>query len=376
MEGSEYMDDNIYVCYIDSYASNNKYLPGILYLKNNRNVCFYESSIDTYYDINLNELDINNKTIIPVSYINNNSFIDSIKRHGGVIINNIDNENIIRHWPNYYKTDRKLEIITGYNLINKVDELINKYGNKVFLKTLSKSYNGILDLNSLKNSNTLIYKVLQYYLNDEFIISEIIDIDKDNIGNKEYRVFVLNNQILSISRCTEICLHSIEEEVYNKALEIVDKLKDTGFLNTYVMDLCMYNNNIDVVEFNCYMYSGHYLYNSIDYIKSEDILHKNIYNVAPEYKDFIDLCVMNDINSKTTQNTYYLKNSFAYNLYNVNNEIPVLDKIIDKDIEINTNIEICKFNNKLSDEFKENIRLDKCPIDMKYLYSWYNYDKR
>lgn len=411
--------EKIYTCYYGNTAYEQDKLPGILYLKNKDSICFYDPDYDIFFGIDLNPFDIKGKTIIPFCYSSvEQSLCKIIQEHGGIIPCGIEQVYDVEAWPNVYETQRKCEIIKGWELIdlNKLDEIEKVYGCELFLKTLSKNYSNKIETKQLRDNESLIYAVLQMYRDEEFIISEFVDIEEDEIGNKEYRVFVYDNKILSISRNTEFILHQVESEVYEVAKEVVEKVKCGKFPSSYVLDLVSYKDKndkkqIDVLEFNPICSSGKYLYNSVDYLPSEDILHEDITNIAMELRSLIAFCKLPDSKYKNylkPSKNYDKKDSFAYDLKKVHDYGSVFSSFGELDLGKNVKgyIELMKrgdneikplfknlgFNlgsimldiSKMREDaskvalenarqaFFENLKLDECPCDTKYLCD--NYD--
>ena len=168
--------------------------------------------------------------------------------------------------------------------INRIKE---EYGNIIFFKTIMKDYSGNLNVEYLKDKESLISRTLSYHLDDEFIICEKVKITKDDLGQKEYRLFVVDGKITSISRTTPYVFHKIEPHVYEEAKKIVEKAKLIA--SSFVMDIFEYEKDdkiaIDVVEFNPIVASGLYLYNSLIDLSGNNILHNDIYLVGFEQRE-------------------------------------------------------------------------------------------
>ena len=290
----------IYHCYYDKCATESQELPGILYLKKKGQICFYDSEQDLFLDEKLQPFDITGAYIIPHNYVSvAQSFHNAVKEHGGILPADIDLENEMHNWLNYYKPIRKMRDIKGRELqdLNILKELEQSYGLEMFFKTKTKSFYGIVKIEDLKNPKTVISRALAKHPNDDFLISEVVNIKTDELGRKEYRIFVYNNEILNISRYTECFLHRIEPEVYRRAQEILEQLKSTALPATYVMDLFEYedkngNTQIDVLEFNGTSAAGRYLYNSINLEPTDDMLHEDPTNIAIEKRPLVSLCLV------------------------------------------------------------------------------------
>lgn len=321
--------EQVYICYYGKTAHTLRNLPGIIFLKENRNVCFYDEEEKVFLDSDMNPLDISEKTIIPFCYIGvEKEFFDAIKNNGGIIPCDLENISDIEHWSKFYEPKRRTLIIKGKDLINEevLDQIEKEYGKEIFFKTIRKAYSDKIKIEDLRNNRTVIYTALSLHPEDEFMISEYIHLLDDEIGTKEYRIFVYNNQILNISRHTEFILHRVDKDILTKALEVVEEMKKKNFPSAYVLDLGEYIDNdgkkeIDVIEFNPMIASGHYLYNSVDFLPCDDMLHTNLYNVAIEFRDLVSLCKMPDDKYKNIlkPSKYYGDpGSFAYDLKYIN----------------------------------------------------------
>lgn len=400
--------DEIYVCYHIRRAREYESLPGIIYLKNNRNVCFFDDEKNCFLDTNLEKMSIDKKIIIPYSYCEE-TMIPVIKAQGGIIPCEIDNYSTVHKWLLFYKPERKMQLIKGKDLLDPacLDIIEEEYGSEIFFKTVEKAYTDIVKIEYLRDAKSLIHVALSLHPDDEFIISEVLDLLTDNISSKEYRVFVYNNKVLNISRYTEFTLHQIDEKILTKAEKVIEEMKGKSFPSAYVVDLCEYEDKdgedkIDVVEFNPFYSSGRYLYNSIDYMPADDILHKDIFNVAIERRNLVDLCRTPNAKYKNiirASKYYGNPGSFANDLKKLNDYNSIFgsdielgknvddvletfyqDKEIEKSPQVDNNSIITKMRMewKIYQEesvienkqhFIENIKLNQCPFGPEYLTS-------
>ena len=78
-----------------------------------------------------------------------------------------------------------------FNKAMKVKEY--NLNDKVFLKTKKKDFNGLIDLTELFDKESDLRKAFSYHQDEEFIISEKVDVNQDEIGKEEYRVFIYKN---------------------------------------------------------------------------------------------------------------------------------------------------------------------------------------
>lgn len=265
--------------------------------KEKNNGILYDKEQNEFLDFLGNKVNIEGKKIFPRTgsaqiYDMNKKIIEK----GGIPILSDEEITKIDNWPNYYQTIRKTKIVKGKDLIDEmvVERIESVYGNKIFIKTKEKDFNGVIPISILKDKECTFYKGLEYHLEDEFIISEVVDVVKDEYGIKEYRCFVINNEIYNISRYTTTILHSIDEPILEKARTIVKSMENT-LPGCYVVDLFEYRKDnktyIDVVEFNSIHSSGLYLYNSV-MEKSKDFLHSDIRNLPSEFSDKLNECTV------------------------------------------------------------------------------------
>lgn len=191
---------------------------------------------------------------------------------------------------------------------------------KYIFKNYRKNFNSVISTDLLKDKECTFYKTLIHHLDEEFIISENVDIVEDNYGKKEYRCFVINNEIYNISRMTNRVLHNIEINILEVLKKIINRM-DGIFPSCYVVDIFEYydkngNQNIDVVEFNPIHASGIYLYNSV-IEKSNDLLHSNLKNISKEFFSKIDECSVDGKVEDHSSILYDVPNSFSCDLRSI-----------------------------------------------------------
>ena len=282
----------------------------------NNNGILYNQQLKKFTDFEGNEINISGELIFPRTgatqiYEMND---DIIAKNGIPIISNNEID-MIEKWPMYCETERKIRILKGKDLVDPsiLIELENAYGSEVFIKTKKKNFSNIIPLRLLQDSDCAFYKAMCHHLDEDFIISEKIDIKEDEYGKKEYRCFIIDNQVYNISRFTVNVLHKIDRNVLEKAETIVKSLK--GKLpGHYVLDLFEYQKGdlsyIDVAEINPIHASGLYLYNSA-MEKSCDLLHSNLENVSSEFSGKIDECSIYGTVINDRDSLYEVRNSFA-----------------------------------------------------------------
>lgn len=240
---------------------------------------FYDEEDDLFIDQHDNIIDIKDMKIFPrTGVLQAPTLLNAIVKHQGIgIIDNKDYEKTL-NWPRYIKTKRMNTIISGKEILANPDAIINQFGtDSVFFKTKDKNYSQVISVEKFLDKESPFYKALQTHQDDEFIISDVVEIIKEATCPLEYRAFIVEGEIFNISRVHDYLQGSIPHNILEKLISVIDQLKDTDFPKSYVMDLfvCKDKTNktyIDVLECNPICSSGTYLYNSV-LQKTDDLLH-------------------------------------------------------------------------------------------------------
>lgn len=251
----------------------------------------YDKENDSFFDSFGNVMDINGLSLFPRTGVEQIFELnDSITRHGGIPILSNDEVNVIYDWPKHISTKRKIEVLKGIDVIKNAGRLLNEYGNKIFIKTKNKNFSEVIDTSILLNPNSNFCKAISLHQDEDFIISEKIDILEDQHGIIEYRSFVMNGELCNISRLTTEVFHQIPEEDIKKMNKIIARI-NSSMPSFYVVDFFVYIEDgarkIDVCELNPISSSGLYLYNSI-YDKHSDLTHPIVEQVSLEFLDSLD----------------------------------------------------------------------------------------
>ena len=183
-----------------------------IFAKRNKTFCIFDPEEETFKNEYDEKINIKGEIIFPVSGIlKNDQFLDKIKENGGIIPSDLDKQDIVINWLDYYKPKRKILKVKGYQLLDdKFLKIIeNLFGEEFFFKTLEKNYSKCININYLKNKKSILYNTIILHKDEEFIISEKVNILKDDLGKKEYRIYVYNGNIINISRATISILHKV-----------------------------------------------------------------------------------------------------------------------------------------------------------------------
>ena len=155
----------------------------------------------------------------------------------------------------------------------------------MFFKTKFKNYSNIIDVIKFVDKEDNFNKALEVHREDDFIISDVVEIVKDDFGSLEYRAFVVNGEIYNISRIHDQLFCTIPDNVMKKLNSVVEKMAGTEFPKSYVVDLFVYQDSydgqaVDVLEFNPIVASGTYLYNTV-FERIADLNHSDPLNSIP-----------------------------------------------------------------------------------------------
>lgn len=104
-----------------------------------------------------------------------------------------------------------------------------------------------------------------YAMSGELILSEPLDIHKDEHGTLEYRCFVVGHQVTSISRYLDYVTPEIPEQAHELAGRVARacmSMEEQGPGPDYVVDIAQTSRGWVVIEFNPLPCSGRYYGNS------------------------------------------------------------------------------------------------------------------
>ena len=257
---------------------------------------YYDEQEEVFKDENDSIVDVHNKEVFPVSLIFQlPALIQALTDNGAIIPNTQEQIHMVEEWYNHIVTNRNMISFTGEMLddpefLNYIYEVFGQ-NPEVFLKTAKKDFNGLIDLTELYDENSDLRKAFKYHEDEEFILSEKVEINQDEIGNQEYRIFIYKGRIMNISRITDTVYHTITQDLIDYVEELLSRLP-RNFPRTFVLDVFSYQHMYDVLECNPIEASGRYLYNSVFSI-SEDLTHTNIESI-PEEKDSTKVSYSNE----------------------------------------------------------------------------------
>jgi hypothetical protein len=241
------------------------------YAKDLDKYLFYDEKKDIFLDKNGNEVDITGLDILPrTGVLQAEALVNAIYSHGGTStwVKQGDYEKVL-NWPDYIKTKRKNMIVSGREILEEPERIMEIFGvGDVFFKTKNKNYSQIISMEKLLSKEGGFYEALKAHQDDDFILSDVVDIREDKHGMREFRAFVVDGKPVNISRVHDYLVGIVNPDFEYKVLEVMDSVKDTDFPRWLVIDMFEYfdedgNVQIDVLECNPFVASGTYLYNSV-----------------------------------------------------------------------------------------------------------------
>lgn len=255
------------------------------YAKDLDRYLFYDKNLDVFVDKDDQIVNIKDKNILVRSGVfEYPKLLEAVISHGGNSITKVDDYELVNNWPNYIKTKRKVMLLKGSEIINNPSIIKDNFDDiQVFFKTKIKNYSGIVNISKFYELNNGFYKALCEHKDDDFIVSDVLDIKTDASGELEYRAFIIDGQIMNISRRHDYLICQNPEEIVAKAKEVVRDLSNTEFPKSYVLDLFVTNDGIDVLECNPIEGSGYYLYNSI-FDATDDLIHTDPVLTIPKFQ--------------------------------------------------------------------------------------------
>lgn len=232
---------------------------------------FYDEKKDVFLDKVGNEVDITGMDILPrTGVLQAKALVDAIYAHGGTStwVKQGDYEKTL-DWPDYIKTKRRNMIVSGRDILESPEKIMEIFGvGDVFFKTKNKNYSQVISMEKLLSKEGGFYEALKAHQDDDFILSDVVDIREDDFGMREFRGFVFDGKIGNISRVHDYLVGIVNPDFEFKIKDVLKELEGTDFPKSFVIDLFEYYDEngdlqIDVLECNPLIASGTYLYNSV-----------------------------------------------------------------------------------------------------------------
>ncbi len=235
----------------------------------------YDRTTKKFYKDGI-EFDINGFNIFPrCSIPNQEELLTQIKNHQGNSITSMEEIERITNWPLFIQPIYRKVIVTTYDEFVKNHEKYKTVFHNLFFKTAKKSNNSKVlknyqnvEFQDDKGNMASIFMTKPPLLNvrreDTVFLSEAfqsIEDTENDMDCKEYRVFVLNHNLLSISRSYVDYPTKVPDEVKIFAEKQIEKASlISKFPSSYVLDIGQMKIKdqevIDIIEYNSICSSG------------------------------------------------------------------------------------------------------------------------
>lgn len=238
--------------------------------KKNNILIVFDRTTKRFY-IDSEEIDVGNKVIFPRSFVSyEDELLSYLENNGAFLIQTRKDVEKITNWPQMIQPIHRRVIQTTYEDFQNNANLYNSMFKNIFFKTAKKThthyilkYFGYINIDDEKYFVTK-PTIRNVSLEDSVFISDVfepINDKENNMSCKEYRVFVLDNTLLSISRSYADYPTDIPNEVKTFALEQIYRASSiSGFPSSYVLDIgeILINGKevIDIIEYNPISSSG------------------------------------------------------------------------------------------------------------------------
>ena len=250
---------------------------------------FYDEDNDIFIDKDGNEVDVSELEIFPrTGVLQAKKLVEAIHRHNARCIVGEGDYDKTLDWPKYISTKRKNVIMSGQEILDNPELIIETFGvDRVFFKTKNKNYSQIIDVEKLMAKEGNFYQAIKAHKDDDFIISDVVDIVHDDSGPLEYRGFVIDGELFTVSRVHDYLMGKVDAGIIKKMQEVIDEASSSDFPKSFVVDVFVCKEDgetyVDVLECNPIVASGTYLYNSV-FERNSSLEHDDVLSSIPEEK--------------------------------------------------------------------------------------------
>lgn len=242
---------------------------------NNNMLIVYDRTTKKFYKDEI-EFDISGLNIFPrCSLANQEELLSQIKNFNGNSITTVEEIATITNWPTLIQPVHRKVISTTYEEFAQNCEKYKEMFHRLFFKTAKKSCNSVIlkdyqrvEFKNESGDNAIFLMTTPPIRNvvseDTVFLSEAvqrIDDPENDMDCREYRVFVLDHNLLSISRSYIDYPTEVPEEVKMFAEEQIKKASlIPDFPGSYVLDIGQVKMNekevIDIIEYNSICSAG------------------------------------------------------------------------------------------------------------------------
>lgn len=217
----------------------------------------FDSESKKFINENGEEIDITGKVIFPRSSIEEQYvLVDYIEKAQGISIAKKEDIKSLWKWFEKIPTKRTYKIATIGKLQGKFRYFKRKYGSFLFVKTLAnETFSGkVILLKLFEDRQTLVdshYHSIHRSIKDPetpIIVYQWVEPLKDDEGKRIWRAFVVDGEMISLSRYANNKIH-IEDYVYEEVRKRIESFKDV-MPPSYVVDFFEYQQDDKLIVFD------------------------------------------------------------------------------------------------------------------------------
>jgi len=254
----------------------------VLAAKEKKKLLLYHLETDKFLDENGKQVNIFGKIILPrstIPYVE--ELLKAIKRHKGISLVNEMDEESVAYWFDRIPTIRNIQLTTRGELEADLEVIEEVYSDVFFLKTVRKGFAGICSILSAdfgfwdSKTKFLMVRDGRYGIGINMVIPnedtplmicQAVKVLQDDFGKREWRAFVIEHELVSLSRHEDEPV-VVEEVIFKKAKQKIAEWKEI-MPSCYVVDFFEYTDKdgtiwFDVCECNSIVASGIYYNNNI-----------------------------------------------------------------------------------------------------------------
>ena len=217
------------------------------------------------------------------TYTNMLEAMDVLECLGAILFETSTDIEAIENWDKLSLSEREIYSVRFEDILNAVySQKLREFllrNPQIFIKTRKKRFSAKIRSDQMLQKDASLIALLNKHCTDfatDFMVSELVEIVADSLGQKESRHFVFNGRIVNSSRAIKVLKHTVPNKLLTRADQIVKKISmKRGFPQNYVIDLGEFKKNestfIDIVELNPITSSLCYCNNSVFLETVEDV---------------------------------------------------------------------------------------------------------
>lgn len=211
--------------------------------------------------------------------------MELLNRLGADLVETMEDIHAIEHWDSLSLSKRQIFSVQSDSLFaaaypSQIEEFLVATP-QVFIKSREKNFCVQLPSRKLLEGNAEVLAFFREHnlsCNNEFMLSELLEVKSDSLGPKEARFFVLNGMIANASRTIHSIQHNVPRRFLEKGIHLAKSVSaaQSAFPRNYVIDIGEFTKEgeafLDIVEMNPVTSSLCYVNNSIFTMEDTEII--------------------------------------------------------------------------------------------------------